>query len=179
MLPLPHELPVLLTTRLLLRPLGAQDSVDLFAIYGDPAVMRFVGEPPFSSLATVSQMLASVERLLASGESLEWGLALRESGRLIGTCGLHSFVVDPVQAGLPQAEVGCMLSRSHWGRGLMGEALSAVTGYAGELGIHTLLADIEPENLPSQRLFRRLGFVWQRDTHYRLRLDEVITRSRE
>lgn len=174
MLPLPRELPVLLTTRLLLRPLGAQDSVDLFAIYGDPAVMRFVGEPPFSSIATVSQMLASVERLLASGGSLEWGLALRESGRLIGTCGLHSF-----EAGLRQAELGCMLARSHWGRGLMDEALSAVTGYAGGLGIHTLLADIEPENLPSQRLFRRLGFVWQRDTHYLLRLDEVITRSRE
>ncbi|MFM4720888.1 GNAT family N-acetyltransferase [Aeromonas bivalvium] len=178
MLPLPLELPVLLTTRLVLRPLGAQDSVDLFAIYGDPEVMRFVGEPPFPSLATVSQMLASVERLLASGESLEWGLTLRESDHLIGTCGLHSFVADPVQAGLPQAEVGCMLARSHWGQGLMGEALSAVTGYAGELGIHTLLADIEPENGPSQRLFRRLGFVWQQDTCYRLPLGEGITPDR-
>ncbi|MFM4833846.1 GNAT family N-acetyltransferase [Aeromonas media] len=163
MLPLPSDLPVLLTPRLLLRPLGVQDSVDLFAIYGDPEVMRFVGEPPFPELATVSQMLASVERLLAVGESLEWGLVLRESGHLIGTCGLHSF-----EAGLPQAEVGCMLARSHWGQGLMFEALSAVTGYAGELGIRTLLADIEPDNLPSQRLFRRLDFVWQQGTLYRL-----------
>ena len=168
MLPLPRDLPVLLTPRLLLRPLGVQDSVDLFAIYGDPEVMRFVGEPPFPELATVSQMLASVERLLAVGESLEWGLVLRESGHLIGTCGLHSFVADPVQAGLPQAEVGCMLARSHWGQGLMFEALSAVTGYAGELDIRTLLADIEPDNLPSQRLFRRLDFVWQQGTLYRL-----------
>lgn len=168
MLPLPRDLPVLLTPRLLLRPLGVQDSADLFAIYGDPGVMRFVGEPPFPELATVSQMLASVERLLAVGESLEWGLVLRESGHLIGTCGLHSFVADPVQAGLPQAEVGCMLARSHWGQGLMFEALSAVMEYAGELGIRTLLADIEPDNLPSQRLFRRLDFVWQQGTLYRL-----------
>ena len=50
----------------------------------------------------------------------------------------------------------------------MFEALSAVTGYAGELGIRTLLADIEPDNLPSQRLFRRLDFVWQQGTLYRL-----------
>ncbi|MGE6150237.1 GNAT family N-acetyltransferase [Aeromonas media] len=163
MLPLPSDLPVLLTPRLLLRPLGVPDSADLFAIYGDPEVMRFVGEPPFPELATVSQMLASVERLLAVGESLEWGLVLRESGHLVGTCGLHSF-----ETGLPQAELGCMLARSHWGRGLMGEALSAVMEYAGELGIHTLLADIEPDNLPSQRLFRRLDFVWQQGTLYRL-----------
>ncbi|MCV3289950.1 GNAT family N-acetyltransferase [Aeromonas media] len=163
MLPLPRELPVLLTPRLLLRPLGVQDSADLFAIYGDPEVMRFVGELPFPELATVSQMLASVERLLAVGESLEWGLVLRESGHLIGTCGLHSF-----ETGLRQAELGCMLARSHWGRGLMFEALSAVMEYAGELGIRTLLADIEPENLPSQRLFRRLDFVWQQGTLYRL-----------
>ncbi len=59
-----------------------------------------------------------------------------------------------------------------------GGAASAVTGYAGELGIHTLLADIEPENGPSQRLFRRLGFVWQQDTCYRLPLGEGITPDR-
>lgn len=29
--------------------------------------MRFVGEPPFPTLATVAQMLASVARLLAAG----------------------------------------------------------------------------------------------------------------
>lgn len=114
---LPRELPVLLTPRGRLRPFDGRDAADLFAIYGDPLVMRFVGEPPFPSLATVSQMLASVERLLAGGESLEWGLVLRGSGRLVGTCGLHSFAAG---ASLRQAEVGCMLARSHWGQGLMG-----------------------------------------------------------
>lgn len=171
--PLPRELPVLLTPRLQLRPFGVQDSEDLFAIYGDPAVMRFVGEAPFPALATVAQMLASVERLLARGESLEWGLVER-GGRLIGTCGLHGF-----EPALRQAELGCMLARSHWGQGLMGEALGALMGFARELGITTLLADIEPENLPSQELFRRLGFVWQRDTYYQLRLDEGIRGCRE
>ncbi|KFN20702.1 GNAT family acetyltransferase [Aeromonas bestiarum] len=170
---MPRELPILRTPRLLLRPLGEQDSADLFAIYGDPAVMRFVGEPPFPELATVAQMLASVERLLATGASLEWGLVARDSGRLIGTCGLHSF-----EAAFCQAELGCMLARSHWGRGLMGEALNCLMEYAGQLGIVTLLADIEPDNQPSQRLFRRLGFVWQRDTHYQRRLADVITGCR-
>ncbi|MCR6739320.1 GNAT family N-acetyltransferase [Aeromonas dhakensis] len=173
--PLPRTLPSLSTPRLLLRTLDAKDSADLFAIYGDPLVMRFVGEPPFPSLATVAQMLASVERLLAAGESLEWGLVARDSERLIGTCGLHSFANE---AGLRQAEVGCMLARRHWGEGWMAEALTALIAYARQLGLATLLADIEPDNLPSQRLFRRLGFVWQQDGCYRLALGEGITADR-
>ncbi|WP_326510922.1 GNAT family N-acetyltransferase [Aeromonas caviae] len=172
---LPRELPVLLTPRGRLRPFDGRDAADLFAIYGDPLVMRFVGEPPFPSLATVAQMLVSVARLLAAGESLEWGLVARDSERLIGTCGLHSFANE---AGLRQAEVGCMLARSHWGEGWMAEALTALIAYARQLGLATLLADIEPDNLPSQRLFRRLGFVWQQDTCYRLSL-ERITPDRE
>lgn len=169
--PLPHALPSLSTPRLQLRALDAGDSADLFAIYGDPLVMRFVGEPPFPTLATVAQMLASVERLLAAGESLEWGLVARDSGCLIGTCGLHSFAGG-------QAEVGCMLARSHWGEGWMAEALTALIAYARQLGLATLVADIEPDNLPSQRLFRRLGFVWQQASCYRLSL-ERITPDRE
>ncbi|WP_434664535.1 GNAT family N-acetyltransferase [Aeromonas sp. NJAU223] len=167
--PLPHTLPVLHTPRLLLRPLNGQDSADLFAIYGDPVVMRFTGEPAFPELATVAQMLASVERLLAVGESLEWGLVERDGERLVGTCGLHSF-----ERARCQAEVGCMLARRHWGQGLMGEALGALLELARELGLTTLLADIDPDNLPSQRLFRRLGFVWLGDSHYRLGLGERI-----
>jgi RimJ/RimL family protein N-acetyltransferase len=93
----------------------------------------------------------------------------------VGTCGLHSFAAG---ASLCQAEVGCMLARSHWGQGLMGEALSALIAYARQLGIITLLADIEPNNLPSQRLFERLGFIWQQDTSYRLLLGEGITPDR-
>ncbi|WP_246876907.1 GNAT family N-acetyltransferase [Aeromonas sp. SrichE-2G] len=164
---LPRTLPLLSTRRLLLRPLTPQDGADLFAIYGDPEVMRFVGEPPFPEPATVGLMLASVARMLAAGESLEWGVTAREGGRVIGTCGLHSF-----DEHLCQAEMGCMLARRHWGQGLMGEALTAVMGYAREIGIHSLLADIEPQNLPSQRLFGRLGFVWQGETRYRLLLGE-------
>lgn len=179
LLSLPRELPALQTPRLLLRSLDGQDSADLFAIYGDPVVMRFVGEPPFPELATVAQMLASVERLLATGESLEWGLVERSSDRLVGTCGLHSFEEDLYQAGFRQAEVGCMLARSRWGQGLMGEALGALMEFAQGLGLTTLLADIDQENGPSQRLFRRLGFVWQGNTHYRLRLDEGLRGCRE
>ena len=165
--------PDLTGTRVVLRTIGPQDAADLFEIYGNPLTMVFASDPCFTSPAMVAQMMASVVRLEQTDESLEWAIVEREGNKVIGTCGLHSFAGD---AGLRQAEVGCMLARSHWGQGLMGEALTAVMGYAGELGIHTLLADIEPGNLPSQRLFRRLGFVWQQGTLDRLERQEGIRR---
>lgn len=60
----------------------------------------------------------------------------------------------------------------------MAEALTALIAYARQLGFATLVADIEPDNLPSQRLFERLGFVWQQDGCYRPALGEGITADR-
>lgn len=161
------SLPVLTTARLRLRPLrrGADDEA-LFAVYGDAQVMRHASDPPFAGLADVARLHDSVERLLAAGLSLEWAVSRQADDQLIGTCGLHSFD-GPAR----QAEVGCLLARAHWGQGLMSEALRALMAHAaGTLGLHTLLADIDADNLRSQRLFGALGFDRRPDGLYQCRL---------
>ncbi|MBB3223941.1 GNAT family N-acetyltransferase [Pseudoduganella umbonata] len=150
----PAALPVLCGERVTLRPMDEHDAAALFAIYGDPLVMRHTGEDPFPELATVGQMLASVRRLLASGQSLEWAIVLAGSGELVGTCGLHSF-----DAAARAAQVGCLLRRSAWGRGIMPEALAVLAAYAAEvLRLHGLMADVAPQNTRARRMFRRLGY---------------------
>lgn len=161
------SLPVFNTPRLRLRPLrrGADDEA-LFAVYGDARVMRHASDPPFTRLADVTRLHDSVERLLAAGLSHEWAVALRADDRLIGTCGLHSFDRPALQA-----QVGCLLARAHWGQGLMSEALRALMAHAaGTLGLRTLLADIDADNLRSQRLFAALGFDPRPDGLYQCRL---------
>ena len=151
---LPTALPVLRGEHVALRPMEEQDAAALFAIYGDPLVMRYTDEDPFPDLATVGQMLGSVRRLLASGQSLEWAIVLVEGGELLGTCGLHSF-----DAAGRTAQVGCLLRRSAWGGGLMPEALAVLTAYAaGVLRLHGLMADVAPENARARRMFARLGY---------------------
>lgn len=163
---LPTELPTLHTPRLLLRTLHASDAPALFAISGDAEVMQFASDPAFSETATAQTMLASAARLLEQRESLEWGVVERDSGALVGTCGLHSF---ESQAG--SAEVGCLLARRVWGRGLMREALGAVIDEArGPLGLTRLRADIDVANLRSIRLFTHLGFQPVEGTLYERRL---------
>jgi len=106
----PTRLPVIDTERLRLRALHGGDVQALFAIYGNAEVMRFASEPRFDEPATVLAMLQSVERLLADGSSLEWGVEQRSDQKLVGTCGLHSLTADAASA-----EVGCLLARASWG----------------------------------------------------------------
>jgi [ribosomal protein S5]-alanine N-acetyltransferase len=159
---IPHVVPILRTPRLVLRKMTSEDSVDLFAIYGDRDVMRYASDKPFPSIATVAQMLLSVESLRREGTSLEWGIELVNTERLIGTCGLHSFDSET-----STAEVGCMLARNYWGKGLMREALQTLCGFAAEqLRLRRLRADIDEPNQRSKVLFARLGFHLQQGTIY-------------
>ena len=162
MKPRPSELPTLATGRLLLRPMREEDTPPLFAIYGDPQVMRYASDEPFPDERTVALMLRSVARLLAGGLSLEWAVVEKATGQLVGTCGLHGFDEER-----EAVEVGCMLAHSAWGQGVMREALSALFCYAQDaLGVRLLRAEIDGPNLRSVHLFTRLGFVHVEGTTY-------------
>ena len=148
-----HELPTLQGERLILRGMDDDDATTLLEIYGDPLVMQYTDEAPFSDMATVGIMLQSVQRLLASGASLEWAIVLRGSGELIGTCGLHSF-----NAGRTTAEIGCLLKQSAWGKGYMAASLGLLTDYAQRIGLQQITADVASQNKRAKNLFKKLGY---------------------
>ncbi|HDZ8846770.1 MULTISPECIES: GNAT family N-acetyltransferase [Aeromonas] len=145
--------PDLTGSRIVLRTIGPQDAADLFEIYGNPLTMAFASDPCFTSPAMVVQMMASVVRLEQTGESLEWAIVEREGNKVIGTCGLHSFS----EAG-HCCEVGCLLNAAYWHRGFMSEALGLLFAHASTLGVTSLTADIDADNVRSIALFAKLGF---------------------
>jgi RimJ/RimL family protein N-acetyltransferase len=112
-----------------------------------------------------------VAQLLATGASLEWAVIEKGTGALVGTCGLHRFDAD-----VSAAEIGCMLARSAWGRGIMREALPALFHYAQTaLAVRVVRADIDAGNQRSIRLFHQLGFVHAHDTIYeRILLPSIV-----
>ena len=59
--------------------------------------------------------------LQATGLALQFVVADKASDRAIGTCLLFR-----LEEGSRRAELGYVLGRAHWGRGLMQEALSAL-----------------------------------------------------
>ncbi|QUJ69065.1 GNAT family N-acetyltransferase [Photobacterium sp. GJ3] len=136
-----------------LRAIKASDAEALLAIYSDVKTMRYIDEPVFDSMAMVAQMLASVRKLAATGESLEWAIECHQSGNMMGTCGLHSFSADN-----RTCEVGCLLASAYWGKGYMSDALQQLMQYARDQKLKTLWAKVDPQNGRSIRLFLKFGF---------------------
>ena len=141
--------------RLLLRKLTNQDISDVFEIYSDPEVMLYFDDRyAFMDIAEAAQMINDYDNAIRSKNGMRWGIVLKESGKIIGTCGFHA-----ISDYHKRIEIGYDLNRHYWGRGIMTEALSLIIGHAFENSeVNRIEAFIEPPNKASRALLRRLGF---------------------
>jgi len=147
-------IPNLVTPRLRLRSLVDADVAALFAIFGDAESMRYWSRPELKTIDEAKAMLRDIRQDGASGSFIQLGIARREDDLVIGTCTLYRIQWDH-----RRAEVGYIVRRDHWGRGLAKEALAALLDHAfSTLGLHRLEADVDPRNGASIRLVEKLGF---------------------
>jgi len=141
--------------RLAIRPVLATDLPDLLQVNSDPQVTRFLPYDTWQSLDDGAAWLSRVEVLAASGTGRQFVIERHSDTRVIGSLLLFKF--DPPSA---RVELGYVLGRSHWGQGLMREAVDALCARAfGECGVRRIEAEVNPANLASCRLLRHAGFV--------------------
>jgi ribosomal-protein-alanine N-acetyltransferase len=146
---------VVASERLIVRPVEEGDLRALQEVNGDDEVTRFLPYVSWRSPADGRAWFERMSALGARGESIQYVLIERASARAIGTCLLFRY-----EESSARAELGYVLGRRHWGRGLMREALVAVIGCAfGAYGLRRLEAEVDPVNRASSRLLEGLGFV--------------------
>ena len=152
----PFDTLTLDTPRLHLRPLAAADAAALYRMHADPQVMRYWSTPPWAGIEQAEAMIDTDREALPAGRHLRLALTLRGGDDvLVGTGSLFSF-----HEASRRAEIGYVLAREVWGRGLMHEALTALVGFAFEtLNLNRLEADVDPRNTASVKSLARLGFV--------------------
>jgi len=147
-------LPTLETPRLRLRQIQIADIADLFAIFSDPQTMRYWSHAPFVDMAEAEAYLRNIDAGRINGTHLQWGIALREDDRVIGTTTLFS--LNPRHH---RAEIGYALASAHWRRGIGREALTTVLRHAFDaLDYLRIEADVDSRNTASCRLLETLGF---------------------
>lgn len=145
---------ILETSRCLLRVIEPGDGPALFRNFSDPTVMAYYDMPAVANLAAMERMLQNWRRDIASGKRYRWAIVLKESGEVIGSCGMHGLA-----AGVRSAELGYELARDHWGKGIMSEILPALLDHAFRiLRLDHLIARTRPANAASIALLRRFGF---------------------
>ncbi len=136
--------------RVTLRALVPGDREALFSMLSDPEVMRYWSSLPFTAVEQADELV----RTALADPSASIRLGIDEGGDLRGFVSLHA-VSWPNR----RAELGYMVGRASWGRGIAREASALVVDHAlSTLGLHRLEADTDPRNERSVALLLRLGF---------------------
>ena len=145
---------ILETPRLRLRELVDEDVDALSRVLSDGETMRYYPTP--YDRAGVEQWIARNRRRYANDGHGLWAMVLRESGELVGDCGLTRQEVE----GEILLEIGYHLRRNLWGQGLAPEAARACRDYGfARLQANRLISLIRPENLPSRRVAEKNGMI--------------------
>lgn len=161
MLDLPEQFLTLQTPRLILRKLAIADAEDVFAYTSDPQVTTYTLWDVHQSIEDTYKYLNDIAlELYRSGMGITWGIIEKKSGKLIGTCSLHS---TPAHR---RAELGYTLARDYWGQGLMTEAAKSAIAF----GFHVMqLLRIQAycavENKASARVLEKAGMEFEGILH--------------
>lgn len=148
--------PVLSTERLLLKSMRLADTESIFYLRSDPQVMKFINRPLITTFKEAEDWIRLVQSNLENNQGITWGIFLRERPEAnIGNIGLWRIEKENYRA-----EIGYMIEPAHQGKGIMSEAIQSVIEYGfSEMKLHSIEAQLNPENYASSRLLEKAGFV--------------------
>ena len=149
---------ILETKRLLLRRQQSSDIEFLTDLWANPQVTRYMGGPRDRN------WLQSVFEETAQNPYAEqydlWPVVEKATGQVVGHCGL----LDKGVEGKIEIELNYILAPVAWGKGYATEIGQAIKQLAFEkMGVERLIALIDPENEPSERVALRLGMRLEKE----------------
>lgn len=151
---------ILETKRLLLRHLVLSDLDDLFALYSDPDVVRYIPDAPRSLDETKEELEWFTHGHPRFPNLGLWATIYKETGRFIGRCGLLPWTID----GRDEVEVAFGLSKTYWGQGLATEAAQALVQYGFEhLRLSRLICVIDHDNKASINVAGKIGMTFDKE----------------
>lgn len=148
---------VLETQRLILRPFEPGDLQDFYAYASVKGVGEMAGWRHHESTETTQKIL---DGFIAEGKT--FAIVLKETGKVIGSLGVEKYGAEEALtefAPYKGRELGFVLSREHWGKGLMPEAVRAVADYLfNDLDLDFLTCGHYDFNVQSKRVQEKCGF---------------------
>jgi [ribosomal protein S5]-alanine N-acetyltransferase len=144
--------PVLETRRLRLRLPAWEDAAGIAAYASDPEVSRYVSWPRHRSLADADAFLKYAIGAVQTGLERNWVIIESATAAVAGTIGLR------VQG--HRMELGYVLARHGWGRGVATEAAEAVVAWAlAQPEVQRVWAVCDVDNVASARVLEKIGML--------------------
>ncbi|MEG4210646.1 GNAT family N-acetyltransferase [Microcoleus sp. S13_B4] len=159
------------TARLYLRQFTPDDLDELYRIYSDSEVMKYLNE----GVRNREETAADLFQIIADWEKNAFGLlavVYKENNHLIGDGGLRFL------GKTPELEVGYVLAKAYWGKGLASEVAVASLKYGFEvLKLEKIGSVAHTENRSSRRVMEKVGRRYQHNLDYSDRVYYSISRK--
>ncbi|NJN44853.1 MAG: GNAT family N-acetyltransferase, partial [Anaerolineae bacterium] len=146
------NIPTLYTSRLTLRPFRREDAHALFNVLSEKDILRYFPNP---ETPTLEQTKMFIKHQLDHWDEHGfgwWAVAHRDNRSFLGWNGLQ-YLPDT-----DEIEVGFLLSKAYWGKGLATEGTIASLQYGfDELKIDSIVGIVHPKNIASQKVLKKAG----------------------
>ena len=142
------------TERFIIRKAVENDCHDIFELYSDERVVKYMPFTTFTSIEDAINELNWYDKIFKEQTGLRWVIEEVESKKVIGTCGFLNY-----ERAHNRIEIGYDLNPNYWGKGVMKEALNCIIHFAFEtMNINKIEAKVEPENKSSIKLLEKMTF---------------------
>ncbi len=149
------KIEILKTERLILREIVNEDVNEIFEIFSDEDVAEYDWFVPIKDTNTALKFIQRYKEEFDDKEEMTWGIALKETNKLIGICCLGDFELDS-----RRAEIGYDIKKTEWNKGYATESVKAITEYGfNKLNLNRIEAFITPGNDASVKVLKNLGYT--------------------
>ena len=139
------------TERLLLKPLGMQYLESVHEYSSDIENTKYMVHLPRTSMEETADFLRGIEAEWKKESPLFYELAILYDEKQIGAVSIYKTDDET-------GELGWILNKKYWNRGIITEAATALISFAqNDLGIHRFIAHCDTENTGSRRIMEKLG----------------------
>ena len=150
----PDAVPELFRDAVCLRELTEADIPTWFERASDLESAVLAGDPIPESVEIGFQWLQRHRERFRQQAGIRWAIVPKGSTDSVGTIGLTITSKEE-----RRAELGIVIGRASWGKGIGTSAAHLVIGYAfSTLGVTEIQAEVLQRNLASRRLLEKVGF---------------------
>ncbi|MBE6951607.1 MAG: GNAT family N-acetyltransferase [Ruminococcaceae bacterium] len=147
------------TPRLILRPFTMADAEPMFRNWAsDPEVCRHMTWPTHASVDVTRELLTRWTESYCNPDYYNWAIVIKDNGpEPIG-----NISAAHIREKTRCAHIGYCMSRAHWGKGIMTEALTALTDFFfDQVGCNRIEAEHDPNNPASGRVMEKAGMTYE------------------
>ena len=149
--------PILECDRVILRKMDRSFADDMFEYASNPAVTKYLTWDVHPNSRFSYNYLGYVNSRYRTGEFFDWAITMRDSGKMIGTCGFTRFNFSSYSA-----EIGFVLNPKYWGYSIAPEAARRVIRFGFDtLELHRIEARYMENNIQSRRVMEKSGMTFE------------------